>query len=102
MNPDLVHIDANHLADEARRKLDTETFVRRQIGANIHRIRNELKLNQTEVAEAMRAYAPTWNQTVVSRVERGHRDLRVTELVALGHVLGVDVTRLVSSEGGAS
>ena len=58
---------------------------------NIVAIRKEKGLNQSVIAEAMNA-----DNAVVSNIEKGKRELKVSELEIIAKALGVDVLYLLT------
>lgn len=58
---------------------------------NIAAIRKEKGLNQSVIAEAMNA-----DNAVVSNIEKGKRELKVSELEIIAKALGVDVLYLLT------
>lgn len=52
-------------------------------------------MSQHAVAEAMKAFGHSWRQTTVAKTEAAERPLRVNEVEALAHVVGVTVADLL-------
>jgi hypothetical protein len=71
------------------------------VAAQVRKLRGD-DLSQRGLGEKMRRYGHRWNDTIVSRVERGERDVSVDELVALALVLRVPLPRLLAPEGGVA
>ena len=64
---------------------------------NLRAWRAMRRLNQAQAAEGMRALGfPTWLPQTVSQVERGKRELRVTELMGLAQVYATRPERLIN------
>ena len=61
-------------------------------------IRERLEVSQSQVAQAMAHRGFPWHQTVVSKVERGERCLRLDEAEALAQVLSVEVADLLPTK----
>jgi hypothetical protein len=59
------------------------------VAYNVRRIRVLREMRQRTLAEQMRRLGHRWNDTIVSRVETGERDVTVDELVGLGTALGI-------------
>jgi hypothetical protein len=58
------------------------------VAYNMRRLREVREMSQRTVGGQMRRLGHRWNDTTVSRVESGTRDVTVDELVGLGVVLG--------------
>jgi len=71
-----------------------------EVGANLRRIRESLRLSQADVAEAVKAsgWTGAYPQTIL-KVEKGQRALRFTEAVAVARALGFSIESLVRPEG---
>ena len=64
--------------------------------------RTEAALSQQNVADALRAQGapgPIWHQTVVAKIERGERPLRLDEAVALAVLFGTTVDAALGLTG---
>jgi transcriptional regulator with XRE-family HTH domain len=72
-----------------------------RVAARVQELRKGQDMSQRGLAQRMRGLGCLWNDTIVSRVERGERDVDVNELVALGLVLGVSPIALFSPSGDA-
>lgn len=82
-------------ADESREQAEARLRVRRsEIGARVRRLRGAR--SQMDIAVQM-FWTDTgpWDQTKLSKVESGTRDLRILEAIDLAGALGVSVGELV-------
>ena len=83
------------MADEHEGRADQEA-----IGQRVRELRELRGLPQQHVAMVMtltKGYR--WHQTVVAKVERGERSLKLSEAVALADILGVPVGELTEQRG---
>ena len=67
-----------------------------EIGRNVTRIRGSM--SQKDLADEMRKRGFRWSQATVWAVEKGDRPLRLAEADAVGAVLGIHHTVLLSTE----
>lgn len=61
------------------------------IAKNIREIRLQKSINQKDIADALHV-----DDAVVSNIERGKRELKVSELEIISNVLGVSVVDLIT------
>lgn len=61
------------------------------IAKNIREIRLQKSINQQDIADALHV-----DDAVVSNIERGKRELKVSELEIISNVLGVSVVDLIT------
>lgn len=83
--------EAEHYRELAEARLQVR---RSEIGARVRRLRGAR--SQMDIAVAM-FFSDTgpWDQTKLSKVESGTRDLRILEAISLAGALGVSVGELV-------
>jgi transcriptional regulator with XRE-family HTH domain len=58
--------------------------------------RNEHEVNQAEFARAMREFGCKWHQSTLSRLEKGGRDVSLTEAIAIAEIMGVTLLELIA------
>ena len=68
------------------------------VAAQVRKLRGD-DLSQRGLGERMRRLGHRWNDTIVSRVERGERDVSVDELVALALALRVKLIPFLVPDG---
>jgi transcriptional regulator with XRE-family HTH domain len=56
------------------------------VGRNLRLLREARRWPLREVAERMKAFGYTWHQTVVAKIETGHRPLRLSEASDLANL----------------
>ncbi|MCR2814468.1 helix-turn-helix domain-containing protein [Microbacterium jiangjiandongii] len=71
------------------------------IGANISRMRREVRLRQQDLADRMTQRGWAWSQPIVVQIERGRRPVKASELVDLASVLGASVPMLLGRHANA-
>ena len=54
------------------------------------------EVNQAEFAGAMREHDCPWHQSTMSRLEKGGRDINLTEAIAIADILGVTLQELIA------
>jgi transcriptional regulator with XRE-family HTH domain len=68
-----------------------------RVAANIRRFRLAAGMSQAQLAHGLTERGYSWVQQTVVRVENGSQPLKLEEAVAVGKVLGVDVSVLFQS-----
>ncbi|SKA82348.1 DNA-binding transcriptional regulator, XRE-family HTH domain [Caloramator quimbayensis] len=63
-----------------------------EVGNRIKQIRKELKLSQYELAKLIKSL----NQSQLSKIENGKRELKADELIQISKVLNIPVEKLIS------
>jgi transcriptional regulator with XRE-family HTH domain len=76
-----MHIDEQHIVS-----------VRRQVGANLRRLRTRRELSQSKLAERAGL-----NRSYLSMVENGRRNISLDNLVSLTLALKVELVELLST-----
>lgn len=64
------------------------------IGRAIQAGRQRLGIHQSELSERLSAHGLVWSQATISKVERGDRPVRATEIPAVAHALDMEVADL--------
>ena len=76
--------------------------VKETVASNIRAYRQLRGLEQSELAQRMRAIGIAWRQATVSEIERKQRNVTVTELLGLAITLNATVEQFVDTRGPAS
>lgn len=76
---------------------DSIAKVKPVVAANIRTSRRLLNLKQSDVADQMTTLGYCWQRATVSEIERGRRNVTVSELVALTFVLNSTVFELLDN-----
>jgi len=76
--------------------------VKETVASNIRAYRQLRGLEQSELAQRMRAIGIAWRQATVSEIERKQRNVTVTELLGLAITLNATVEQFVHTRGPAS
>lgn len=66
------------------------------VGANVRELRDAKGQSQRWLGELMARLGHRWGDTIVSRVERGERDVTVDELLSIALALGEKPTALLA------
>lgn len=77
--------------------MEGQKGVAETVAHHAHEYREAWGLSQRALAELMNRLGNRWSDTVVSRVERGERDISAGELVDLALVFGVEPQTLLRS-----
>ena len=67
-------------------------------GRLLRLLRESRGWSQKQVAERMRAYGYSWNQSTITRIESASRPLRLNELADLAILFGVPVAQLLERD----
>lgn len=65
-----------------------------RLGMNVRMLREQKRMTQSALAEAMTARGWQWHQSTVARVESGQQSVRFAEAEALVKIFGVTLDRL--------
>lgn len=68
------------------------------LGHRLRRVREDARLTAQEVSDLSSTYGLGWDRTIVSRVERGSRQVSAVELMALGALYRRSVADLLPTE----
>ncbi|AUM96358.1 MULTISPECIES: helix-turn-helix domain-containing protein [Clostridium] len=65
-----------------------------KVGNRIKKIRNEFKISQYKLAKLTK----TLNQSQISKIENGKRELKVEDLISISKALKIPVNELIKKE----
>ncbi|MBW5456572.1 MAG: helix-turn-helix transcriptional regulator [Clostridium botulinum] len=65
-----------------------------KVGNRIKEIRNEFKISQYKLAKLTK----TLNQSQISKIENGKRELKVEDLISISKALKIPVNELIKKE----
>jgi transcriptional regulator with XRE-family HTH domain len=68
------------------------------IGAGVHGLRAKLGLTQDELARRLRDAGGDWDQAAVARLEAGHREVRLEQVLLLAAVLEAPAHALIAAD----
>ena len=77
--------------------MSAELTAEQRIAANLKAIREENRMTQEDVAEAMSKRGYRWHQATVYKVENGSRQVQLGEATALAEVFDVPLSQLAAS-----
>ena len=69
------------------------------IGANIHRIRREAGISQTEMAARVQLYGVAMTREGLVKIEGGRQHISLVQLKAIRELLGCSYSSLLDSPG---
>lgn len=85
--------------DQARRIEDPATPASANLASQVRLLRAKLDWSQADLAARLEAHGIQWDTSIVSKVEKGKRQVAVDEVVALAYVLGVSPLSLLIPVG---